>query len=386
VDFVLGRTAPSAVEGRPGERLCAFPGTVSFRETLLICLAAAAIFVTTVAFLTPYGKTVDSFGDNSGYISIAVAIRKWDFQNIFVKHFWGLSYAIAAVSSITGLSERTSLLVICWTSSLMAVMLAYQLWGGWIAAAFSLVNFDWYQRSYLGGSEPLFVVLLFGSFLAIRRERWALAALLAALATITRPLGIFLLLGIGLTLLWRHEWRRFAAAAAIGLVVGTLYVIPLALYLHDPLATVHSYESAQASAAGPLFGIPFYAIIKGTILYPSPLTNLLLTFGWILIVLVATAAMIATENFRSYARTHPPEIIFVAPYLLSLFCYNYPHWARGNFPRFAIPIIPFLFLALWRWIPKDRRILWTLAPITAVLAASSAVGIRNLARLLRTRL
>ena len=162
-----------------------------------------------------------------------------------------------------------------------------------------------------------------------------------------------------------------------------LYAIPLARYFHDPLATVNSYGPAQSSATVPLFGLPFYAIIKGTMSAPAPLTNLALSFGWIFLVLIAIVAMLRTEYFRSYARAHPPEIIFAAPYLLSLYCYNYPGWARGSFARFAIPIIPFVFLALSRWIPKDRRILWALAPITAVLAASSAVGIRNVMHLLR---
>jgi glycosyl transferase family 87 len=355
-------------------------------ETLVVCLAAALIFLCFIAATTSYLSLVDNFGDNSGYMSIAAAICKWDFRGVFVKHFWGLPYFMCAISKPTGFSDRTALLLVSWLSSVSAVILAYRLWGGWIATAFFIVNFDWYQRSYLGGSEPLFVALLFGSFLAIRRERWLLAALLAALATITRPLGVFLLLGIGIALLYRRDWRRFSLAAAIGLAIGTLYVIPLALYFHDPLATVHSYEAAPASASVPLFGIPFYAIVKGTILHPAPLTNLLLTFGWIFLVLIAIVAMLGTQPFRNYAREHVPEMVFAAPYLLSLYCYNYPYWARGSFPRFAIPIIPFVFLALgpWipRWIPKDRRLLWALAPVTAVLAASSAVGIRNVMHLL----
>ncbi|MGB8013840.1 MAG: hypothetical protein WCF68_19665 [Terriglobales bacterium] len=352
-------------------------------ETLVVCLAAAAIFAGTVAVLSPYLSVVDNFGDNSAYMAIAAAIRKWDFRGLQIKQFWGLPYCIAAISKPTGWCERTSLLLVCWTSSITAVVLAYRLWGGWIATAFSIVNFDWYQRSYLGGSEPLFVALLFASFLAIRRERWLLAAFLAALATTTRPLGIFLLVGIGLTLLWHRDLRRFAWATAIGIGIGVLYAIPLARYFHDPLATVNSYGPAQSSATVPLFGLPFYAIIKGTMSAPAPLTNLALSFGWIFLVLIAIVAMLRTEYFRSYARAHPPEIIFAAPYLLSLYCYNYPGWARGSFARFAIPIIPFVFLALSRWIPKDRRILWALAPITAVLAASSAVGIRNVMHLLR---
>jgi hypothetical protein len=353
-------------------------GEPGLSEALLISFAAAAIFVGTIVAVTPYFAAVDRFADNSAYISIAVAIRKWNFHGVFVKQFWGLPYCMAAVSKLTGFSDRTSLLLISWISAVIVVILAYRLWGGWVATAFSIVNFDWYQRAYLGGSEPLFVALLFGSFIAIRRDRWILATLLAALATTTRPLGVFLLVGIGLTLLWRREWRRFAFATTIGLIIGVLYMLPLAYYFHDPLATVHSYKSTDTVAQIPLFGIPFYAIIKGTLLYPSPITNLLLSFGWVFLVLIAIVAMIGTENFRQYARRHPAEIIFAVPYLLSLYCYNYPYWARGNFARFAIPIVPFVFLALWRWIPKDRRLLWLLAPVTAVMAASSAIGVRNI--------
>ena len=357
----------------------------SFWETVAVCLASAAIFVVFISAMTPYLVLVDNFGDNSAYISIAAAIRKWDFHGVAVKHFWGLPYFMVAISKLTGLSDRSALLTVSWASSVIAIILAYRLWGGWIATASAIVNFDWYQRSYLGGSEPLFVALLFGSFLAIRRERWLLAAFLAALATITRPLGVFLLLGIGVTLLRRRDWKRLALATSIGLAIGILYVIPLVRYFHDPLATVHSYQSTQASATVPLFGVPFYAIIKGTILYPAPLSNLLLTFGWIFLVLIAIIAMLSTQRFRNYAREHLPETVFAAPYLLSLYCYNYPVWARSSFPRFAIPIIPFVLIALARWLPKDRRLLWLLTPVTAVLAASSAIGIAKVVHLLRLR-
>jgi Gpi18-like mannosyltransferase len=316
-------------------------------------------------------------------MSIAAAIRKWDFHGVFVKHFWGLPYLMAALSSITGLADRSSLLLVSWTSSLAAVFLAYRLWGGWVASVFAMINFDWYQRSYLGGSEPLFVALLFGSFLAIRRQRWLLATFLASLATITRPLGIFLLLGIGISLLRARDWKRLAIAILIGSALGVLYTIPLFLYFHDPLATMHSYQGARAAAAGPLFGFPFYAIIKGTILYPAPLSNLVLTFGWISLVLIGVIAMFSTRHFREYSRQHMPEIIFAAPYLLCIYCYNYPMWARGNFSRFAIPVIPFVLIALRRRLPRDRRLLWLLCPIAAISAASSAVGIKNVAHLIR---
>ena len=183
-------------------------------------------------------------------------------------------------------------------------------------------------------------------------------------------------------LLIRREWRTLFAAIFIGAVVGALYVFPLARHFGDPLANVNSYHSPQWQG-GWLFGFPFYAIIKGTPTEPAPITNLVLSFGWIFLILAALIAMARSTEFRSYSRSHLVETIFLVPYLWTLYTYNYPHWARGNFARFAIPIVPFALLALYRWIPKDRRIQWGLAVVSSILAAASAIGIVNVAQALR---
>ncbi|HYM79327.1 MAG TPA: hypothetical protein VE377_25345 [Candidatus Dormibacteraeota bacterium] len=340
------------------------------------------IFVCIVTRVRGYAAAVDHFGDSSAYMSLASAIRHWDFHGIVIKQFWGLPYAMAALSKVTGLSDRTSLLVFSLVPSLLAVLLARNLWNGWIAGYFAILNFDWLQRSCLGGSEPLFVCLLLAAFVSVRRQRWLLASLLAALATVVRPLGVFALVGIGLTLLWNKEFRRFAAATAIGLTVGVLYAIPLALHFGDALANVSSYHSREWEG-GWLFGFPFYAIVKGTLIHPAPWTNLILSFGWIALVVLAVIVMAKSAEFRSYCRSHAVEAIFLAPYLWCLFTYNYPSWARSNFARFAIPVLPFVLLALNRWLPKDRRMLWGLAVVTSVLAASSALGVAAVVHLLR---
>lgn len=346
-------------------------------EAVLIWCVAALIFVATASIFRPYFHLVRDFGDSAAYIEISTAIRSWDFSGVHVKHFWGLPYAVGVLSKLSGLSVETSLLVISSLSSLAALLLSYRLWGGWIAVFNSVLSFDWFQRAFLGGAEPLFLALLFGSFLAIRKERWYWASLLAALATTTRPLGVFLLVGIGITLLRRRQWQRLAWACGIGLSVGFLYILPLHLYLRDSLATVHSYGVLQSGPFPPLFGIPFKAIIVGTLLYPAPVSNLLLTSGWIVLVLAGNVAMFANQEFRDYAREHLPETIFLALYLLSLYAYNAPIWARSTFPRFALPILPFVLLALARWLPKDKRLLWCLAIVTPTLSACSAIGIRH---------
>jgi len=352
----------------------------SLTEAILIWAVVAVIFVATVAILRPYLPLVRSYGDVGSYVQIAHAIRTWNFSGLQIKHFWGLPYAIALLSKLTGLPEEVSILAVCAASSLITVVFAYRLWGGWIAVFISTLNFYWVQLSFLGGSEPFFVALLLGSLLAIRKERWYLAALLASLATITRPLGVCLLLGIGVYLLRHRDWRRLAGAVGIGGAIGMLYALPLKLYLHDPLATVHSYGVLQSSSYPGVFGIPFRAIIVGTLLYPSPWTNLVITFAWILLVLAGNIAMLSTKEFRDYTRDHVAEAVFAGLYLLFLYSYNAPRLARGNFPRFAIPILPFVFLALLRWLPKDRRLLWCAAVMASPLAAFSAIGIQNIGR------
>ncbi len=348
------------------------------RDLLVLTTVIFILFIGVILLFRNYSATVDDFGDSSAYMNVARAIRLWDFRGIVIKQFWGLPYLMALLSFTTHLSDRSALLLVSAGSSMVSVVLASRLWGGWVAGFFAILNFDWMQRSLLGGSEPLSVALLFGSFLAVRRERWPLAALLAALSTITRPLGVFALLGIGIVLLWKKEFRTFIVAFTIGISVGIAYSIPVTQHFGSPVATVSSYYS-PGWQGGRLFGVPFYAIVKGTLAEHAPWTNLVLSFGWISFVLLAVFAMFSSESFRAHAREHPVEILFAAPYLWFLFSYNYPHWARGNFARFAIPIIPFTLLALYRWLPKDRRIIWSIGILSTLLAASSALGIRNVA-------
>jgi hypothetical protein len=194
---------------------------------------------------------------------------------------------------------------------------------------------------------------------------------------------IFALVGIGIALLCKKQYANFLIALTVGLAVGLLYVWPLAHYFGDPLLTVHSYTSRDYGAtklAGPhgqLFGWPFHGIVVGTLTYPAPWTNLLLSFAWIALVTAGTGAMF-TQRLRDYWRVHLDQAIFCGLYLFTIFCYDYLVWARSNFMRFSILVLPFIFYALLPWLPKDRRVLWCASILGPILAASSAIGIQNM--------
>ncbi len=347
----------------------------------LVVLSCVAMWVTALVLRKSHNLILN-YGDNDAYLGVASAILRWDFHDVYVQHFMGFPYFIALASLLFHIPPLVALWLISAVSSLISVWLAARLFGTVAAGYFALTNFAWLQVSFLGGSEPLALALGLGALLAFRRDRIFLAALLGSLSVTVRPLMICILAGIGLVLLYKRKLASFFVAIATGVVVGILYALPLFRYFGDPLLTVHSYTGhdygggGMAGPHGRLFGWPFHGIVAGTLAYPAPWTNLLLSFFWIGLVL-AGVGMMLSGRYREYAKTHANEAIFCGLYLVAVFCYDYLIWARGNFIRFAIPSLPFVFFALLPFLPKDRRLLWCLSIVSGVLALLSAVGVRN---------
>ena len=359
----------------------------SERELLALPLLSAAVLWTTVLLShRSLSKVIFDYGDNDAYLLVEDAIRRWDFHGLDVQHFMGYPYFIAGLSLLFHVSPMFALCFISAIFSLTSVFLVARLFGPWIAGYFALTNLVWLQLSFLGGSEPLALALGLAALVCFRRDRVFLAALLGSVSVTVRPLMFFVLVGIGMALLVQKRIGAFFVALGTGLAVGSLYVLPLALYFGDPLLTVHSYTTRDYGGGGVpgphghLFGWPFHGIVAGMLAHPAPWSNLLLSCFWIGLVL-AGVGMMFTRSFREYARTHPNEAIFCGLYLLATFSYDYLIWARSNFIRFCIPALPFVFYALSRFLPKDRRILWALGVLNAVAAALSAIGVRNVIRI-----
>ncbi len=134
-------------------------------------------------------------------------------------------------------------------------------------------------------SESLYLALSVGVFLCARRGRWAVAAMLGALASATRSTGVVLMLPLVLLYLYGpredrlpdHPQRRWHRSAQIAALVGALrpryrlrgdalwlalvpvglglYMVHLALVGGDPLAPFHSEAVWNRHFAGPFGGM-----------------------------------------------------------------------------------------------------------------------------------
>jgi Gpi18-like mannosyltransferase len=354
------------------------------REILALAALIPLIGFLVIVSVDPFWERVHVFGDSPFYVRIAVAIRKWEFSDVSPWHFWGLPYVMAVVSLITSLSEWWSLVIVSLAAGVAATYLVKRLWGGWVAAYFLILSIEWQQRVLLGGAEPLFLLLLLASLLAVRRERWPLAALFAALATVVRPLGIFLLIALGIVLLARKEYRKLIACTAIGLLVGIIYLVPFVYYFGDVLANFRFYQTNDWGSASPI-GWPFVSIIQGAISFDLPWTARARSGFWILFYILAVTAMIRRPAFREYARRYPAEALFAGAYVLFAFSYNSSVWAWVEFARYALPALPIALFALEAYLPHDRRLVWALAPVTGALSAMSAMNVRRILTIWRAR-
>jgi MFS family permease len=342
------------------------------QEVLVSSVVLVLLSVTLVASFTHYPFYPCCFHQ------LSYAIRHWNFRELpptQPKEFWGYSYVTALVAAATGMRDDLAMVLVSSSMFVLANYLCCLLWGTTVAAWMMVINYWWIDGAAQGLTEPLFMALLLGSFLALRRERWAITAILASAATAVRPVGIFALIAIGIMSL-RRKPRQLAITTAIGLAVGTAYMIPMVLVFRNPLANVAGYQKSDWGGPLPL-KVPLLPLIKSAeythafafsgrlhILYSC------VNLAWVLFALAGTIAMAVRKRFWVYAKRYPGEAIFAGTFALFLFSYSAPMWEFYFFPRFVIPLIPFLLFVFSDHLPLDRRILWGVA----LLNVTASVG------------
>ena len=354
----------------------------SLREVLLMLAAVFAAHLLAVCRVKSFWEVVASWGDNQDYLDIVTMLRQGHFSGgPLPSHFWGFPYAIAAMSKLFSMPELLALVMISMLASVAVCILVHRLYGGWVAAAtLVFLNYQWILTCIEGGSEPLFVCLLYASFLAARSGRWTFAAALASLSTTVRPVGVFALVSFAAVLAWRKSYRQLAAITCMGLAVGVLYVVPVWMILGNPLASFTAYRDAAWAwdPHGWLVTLPFRAVVSSYVagFHDTRWTVLVICTVWPVIALTGMAAMWLPRGHQRFL-PFQQEAVFASMYTLFLLTFNAPEYIVWSLPRYLIPVVPLLFFALRDWIPRDRRALWGSALLSAWLAAAAVVSFKN---------
>jgi Gpi18-like mannosyltransferase len=269
-----------------------------------------------------------------------------------------------------------AVVMISMLASLAVCILVHRLYGGRVAAVFIFIDYQWIMLSVEGGSEPLFMGLLYASFLAARSSRWKIAALLASLSTTVRPVGVFALLGFAAVLTKRRSYRQLAAITLIGSAIGVLYVVPVWIILGNPFANFVGYRR-HWGPHGWALTYPFGALIPSYVsaFHEMRWTVFVFSVVWPMVALLGVVAMWLPQN-RWRLWMYQSEALFAWMYVLFFVTYNDVEVAV-SFDRYMLPVLPLLLFAMRDWIPRDRRVLWGAAVLSALLSAAAVVSFRN---------
>jgi Gpi18-like mannosyltransferase len=194
-------------------------------------------------------------------------------------------------------------------------------------------------------TEGPFLALSAGAFYAARRSRWAWAGSLAALAGLTRSVGLLLIAGLAVEALlqWRAGGRRLAPGllAAAGPAVGFgAYTAFWWLRFADPMAPYQAQRNWQRSLAWP-----------SVTLWHAALDAYRYTSYWLIDAAVVVVVLLAVlAGLRSL---RPSYLIYAVASLLLPLSDPFPSRPLMSMPRFVLVIFP-AFWVIARGVLRHR--------------------------------
>ncbi len=212
-------------------------------------------------------------------------------------------------------------------------------------------------------TESLFLALSLGAVYAARRERWALAGVLVAVAALTRVTGILLLVPIALWQLKRYRrlhaqmaWLLPAPAALAGLMTymhvrGYGWLAP---YLNQQRARHFGGPLVTLVAAAKAFGHGLDATLGGTRpIAPSLSGPLSPAFDSVVLMLVLAAAVLALV--LAFRRLPPAYGVYALLALLFVLSSDTRIQPLDAVDRYCLTIFP-LWMVAGAWL-SERRLL-----------------------------
>jgi glycosyl transferase family 87 len=183
--------------------------------------------------------------------------------------------------------------------------------------------------------EGLFITLVAGALLALRRRRWVWAGCLAALAPITDPVGIAVLVpcvwAAVVAIRRRRDWSSLAAPliAPVGLVGFMAF---LWAWVGTPFAWYIAQRRGWQYGAAPFWGIPrqFVEAVREHLQNPNPD-----------IKVVSTLVVLGLLIWMIRSRPEPLYLAYVVPVLVLGAYSGVISWS----PRLALRAFPLIVVA-----------------------------------------
>ena len=184
-------------------------------------------------------------------------------------------------------------------------------------------------------SESLFLLFAVSAFWFARRDRWALAALVALLAALTRSIGVVLAPALVIEAIHQARergvplWPRALAACSAGLG-PPLYLLFWAVRFHDLLRPYRIQQQWQRVATFPL--VTFTNALQQAWRYQS---------YWLIDLLVSGIVILAgIAGLTRLSRLRPSYSAYLWLSLLVPLAYPLPGRALMSVPRFCAVIFP----------------------------------------------
>lgn len=338
----------------------------------------AAVAARTGATLLDYAESADGaqylFAAKSwlvgpGLLAGAPGVRRF---------FPGVPMLIAALWRC-GVPPAWAALMPSWLAAAGAAALAAwwarDLRVGWAMAAVPPI---YLYASSLISTETLAVALSLAGVVLCRRRRPLLGGLALGLAVFCRPFALFAVIAaIAGELVAR---RRRAAAWLVGgvAVVGVAGLAVLQAHSGDALQSARTYRALH----GGIVAWPFESLLLTPWRTAVPLWKVPYVWAHAAVALLACVVAVAKVR-RAKPGEERAEAVTVAIWLVGLVGFTLclaSAWAFHDFPRFLVPALPPLYVALRDYLPRSRWV-WT-----AVAAASFALALQPAARNVRTEL
>lgn len=342
-------------------------------EILFLLAVALGVHLLIFAHAVDYWEFVRTWFDNPHDLRIVAVIeqRTWTCDPECPIHTWGYPWAIVAAMRVFRLSPLAALIAVSLGSCFPALWLVRRLYGGWVAGAVLAAGFTWIYVATYGGSDPLFLCLLYGAFALARKDRLTGAAAVASLSAMVRPIGAIAVALIAFEALARRQTRDLVLICVVTLGLLAAYLAPIVAIAHDPWVTVSGY-GPDWFPRGYLPFVPFVNVVPDAIVLSRENPREAWTAAVCLVVILLGLWRLWRAPRRDASRF---ERLFATVYVYFFLSADNGVVAMW-FPRYMLPVYPIVFRALESWIPRSRWLLWSVTLASAMLGA----GLRSLFR------